>query len=32
MVGFSNPSYFSKRFQEKYGKTPKQFAEEEINM
>lgn len=25
MVGFSNPSYFSKCFSEKYGKTPKQY-------
>lgn len=28
MVGFSNPSYFSKCFSEKYGKTPKQYLEE----
>lgn len=27
MVGFSNPSYFSKCFTEKYGKTPKQYME-----
>lgn len=27
MVGFSNHSYFSKCFTEKYGKTPKQFME-----
>lgn len=27
MVGFSNPSYFSKCFVEKYGKTPKQYME-----
>jgi len=27
MVGFSNPSYFSKCFSEKYGKTPKQYLE-----
>lgn len=27
MVGFSNHSYFSKRFQEFYGKTPKSYAE-----
>jgi AraC-like DNA-binding protein len=27
MVGFSSHSYFSKRFQEKFGKTPKQYAE-----
>lgn len=31
MVGFSNHSYFSKRFQEMYGKSPKRYAEEEIN-
>lgn len=28
MVGFSNHSYFAKRFQEKYGKSPRQYAEE----
>jgi signal transduction histidine kinase/ligand-binding sensor domain-containing protein/CheY-like chemotaxis protein/AraC-like DNA-binding protein len=28
MVGFSNSSYFSKRFQEMYGKSPKQYMEE----
>jgi len=28
MVGFSNHSYFSKCFQTKFGKTPKQFMEE----
>jgi signal transduction histidine kinase/ligand-binding sensor domain-containing protein/DNA-binding response OmpR family regulator len=28
MVGFSNHSYFSKRFQEMYGKTPKQYTDE----
>jgi transcriptional regulator GlxA family with amidase domain len=27
MVGFSNHSYFSKCFSEKYGKTPKEFME-----
>lgn len=27
MVGYSNPSYFSKCFVEKYGKTPKQYME-----
>ncbi len=27
MVGFNNHSYFSKRFQEMYGKTPKAYAE-----
>lgn len=27
MVGYSNPSYFSKCFAEKYGKTPKQYME-----
>ena len=27
LVGFSNYSYFSKCFQAKYGKTPKQFME-----
>jgi AraC-like DNA-binding protein len=31
MVGFNNHSYFAKRFQEMYGKLPKQYAEEEIN-
>lgn len=30
MVGFSNPSYFSKCFSEKYGKTPKQYMESSI--
>jgi len=29
MVGFSNHSYFSKCFQAEFGKTPKQFIEEE---
>lgn len=29
MVGFSNHSYFAKRFQEMYGKSPKQYREEE---
>ena len=29
MVGFSNPSYFSKCFQAEFGKTPKQYAEEQ---
>jgi DNA-binding response OmpR family regulator/two-component sensor histidine kinase len=29
MVGFSNHSYFAKRFTEMYGKSPKQYAEEE---
>jgi signal transduction histidine kinase/ligand-binding sensor domain-containing protein/DNA-binding response OmpR family regulator len=28
MVGFSNHSYFAKRFQEMYGKSPKQYTEE----
>jgi len=28
MVGFNNHSYFSKRFQEMYGRSPKPFAEE----
>lgn len=28
MVGFSNHSYFAKRFQEMFGKSPKQYAEE----
>lgn len=28
MVGFSNHSYFAKRFQEMYGKSPKQYAED----
>lgn len=27
MVGFSNPSYFSKCFAEKYGETPKQYMD-----
>lgn len=27
MVGFTNHSYFSKRFQEKFGKTPRQYAD-----
>ena len=31
MVGFSNPSYFSKCFVEKYGKTPKQYMESTMN-
>ncbi|HEX3009429.1 MAG TPA: hybrid sensor histidine kinase/response regulator transcription factor, partial [Bacteroidales bacterium] len=31
MVGFSNHSYFAKRFQEMYGKSPKQYADEETN-
>jgi signal transduction histidine kinase/CheY-like chemotaxis protein/AraC-like DNA-binding protein len=31
MVGFSNHSYFAKRFQEMYGKSPKQYAEEAKN-
>lgn len=31
MVGFSNHSYFAKRFQEMYGKSPKQFIEDESN-
>jgi signal transduction histidine kinase/AraC-like DNA-binding protein len=31
MVGFSNHSYFAKRFQEMYGKSPKQYMEEEAN-
>jgi AraC-like DNA-binding protein len=31
MVGFSNHSYFAKRFQEMYGKSPKQYAEESNN-
>ncbi len=30
MVGFSNPSYFSKCFQNEFGKTPKQYIEEEV--
>ena len=30
-VGFSNPSYFSKCFAEKYGKTPKQYMESTTN-
>jgi transcriptional regulator GlxA family with amidase domain len=29
MVGFSNHSYFAKRFHEMYGKSPKHYAEEE---
>ncbi|PZX20418.1 two component regulator with propeller domain [Breznakibacter xylanolyticus] len=29
LVGFSNHSYFAKRFQEMYGKSPKQFMEGE---
>jgi AraC-like DNA-binding protein len=29
MVGFSNHSYFAKRFQEMYGKSPREFAEGE---
>jgi CheY-like chemotaxis protein/AraC-like DNA-binding protein len=29
MVGFSSHSYFAKRFQEMYGKTPRQYAEGE---
>lgn len=29
MVGYSNPSYFSKCFQATFGKTPKQYAAEE---
>jgi signal transduction histidine kinase/ligand-binding sensor domain-containing protein/DNA-binding response OmpR family regulator len=29
MVGFTNHSYFSKRFQEMYGKTPRHYAGEE---
>ena len=29
MVGFSNHSYFAKRFHEMYGKSPKRYAEEE---
>lgn len=28
MVGFSNHSYFARRFQEMYGKSPRQYAEE----
>ncbi len=28
MVGFSNPSYFSKCFQNEFAKTPRQFAED----
>lgn len=32
MVGFSNPSYFSKCFVEKYGKTPKQYMESAMNV
>ena len=31
MVGFSNHSYFAKRFQELFGKSPKQYAEEGPN-
>lgn len=30
MVGFSNPSYFSKCFQAEFGKTPRQFMENNI--
>ena len=30
-VGFSNPSYFSKCFAEKYGKAPKQYMESTTN-
>ena len=26
-VGFANPKYFSKCFQKKFGKTPKQYAD-----
>ena len=29
MVGFTNHSYFAKRFHEMYGKSPKRYAEEE---
>lgn len=32
MVGFSNHSYFSKRFQEMFGKSPRIFAEEQRNI
>jgi YesN/AraC family two-component response regulator len=32
MVGFSNHSYFSKRFQEMFGKSLKLFAEEQRNI
>jgi signal transduction histidine kinase/ligand-binding sensor domain-containing protein/CheY-like chemotaxis protein/AraC-like DNA-binding protein len=31
MVGFNNHSYFAKRFQEMYGKSPKQYSEEDTN-
>jgi signal transduction histidine kinase/DNA-binding response OmpR family regulator len=31
MVGFSNHSYFAKRFHDMYGKSPKRYAEEESN-
>ena len=31
MVGFNNHSYFAKRFQEMYGKSPKQYAEGAAN-
>ncbi|HET6556240.1 MAG TPA: two-component regulator propeller domain-containing protein, partial [Prolixibacteraceae bacterium] len=31
MVGFSNHSYFAKRFHEMYGRTPKQYADEETD-
>jgi DNA-binding response OmpR family regulator len=32
MVGFSNHSYFAKRFQELYGKSPREYAEGEKNV
>jgi len=32
MVGFSNHSYFAKRFHEMFGKSPKRYAEEESNV
>ncbi len=32
MVGFSNPSYFTKCFQAEFGKTPKQYMEEAVNV
>jgi ligand-binding sensor domain-containing protein/signal transduction histidine kinase/AraC-like DNA-binding protein/ActR/RegA family two-component response regulator len=32
MVGFTNHSYFAKRFQEMFGKSPKQYTEGETNV
>lgn len=29
-VGFSDPKYFSKKFKERYGKSPKQMMDEKI--